>query len=164
MNYYKADDKQLEEISSIYANAVIAMDNDGICQWDEIYPSKQILMEDIRKRQMYIGKESHKIAICFVLSEEYDEEYKNGKWEYPNSKFIVLHRLCVSPEFQHKGIAYKTMNYIEQLCKTNGYDTIRLDCFTENPYSRRLYDKTGYKVRGYAEWRKGRFELREKKL
>ena len=76
----------------------------------------------------------------------------------------MLHRLCVSPEFQHKGIAYKTMNYIEQLCKTNGYDTIRLDCFTENPYSRRLYDKTGYKVRGYAEWRKGRFELREKKL
>ena len=56
------------------------------------------------------------------------------------------------------------MNYIEQLSKTNGYDTIRLDCFTENPYSRKLYDKAGYKVRGYAEWRKGRFELREKKL
>ena len=77
MNYYKADDKQLEEISSIYSNAIIAMDNDGICQWDEIYPSKQIITEDIRKRQMYIGKESNKIAICFVLSEEYDEEYKN---------------------------------------------------------------------------------------
>ena len=53
MNYYKADDKQLEEISSIYSNAIIAMDNDGICQWDEIYPSKQIITEDIRKRQMY---------------------------------------------------------------------------------------------------------------
>ena len=37
MNYYKADDKQLEEISSIYANAVIAMDNDGICQLSLIH-------------------------------------------------------------------------------------------------------------------------------
>ena len=48
--------------------------------------------------------------------------------------------------------------------KSEGYDSIRLDCFTENPYSRKLYEKAGYSVVGYADWRKGRFELREKKL
>ena len=56
------------------------------------------------------------------------------------------------------------MNYIEKLCKSRGYDSIRLDCFIENPYSRKLYDKAGYSVVGYADWRKGRFELREKKI
>ena len=94
-----------------------------------------------------------------LLSGKYD---LNGKWKFPDSKFCVIHRLCVSPEFQHQGIASQTMAYIETLCKSAGYDSIRLDCFTLNPYSKRLYDKSGYKIVGYADWRKGKFELREK--
>ncbi|MDD5928982.1 MAG: GNAT family N-acetyltransferase [Spirochaetales bacterium] len=164
MNYTKAIINQLEEVFSVYSNAIIAMEKDGIPQWDEIYPDKAIIKEDIEKAQMYIGTENEKIAVCFVLNTECDEEYKNGKWSFPDSNFCVIHRLCVSPEFQHKGIAGKTMNYIEELCKENGFDSIRLDCFTKNPYSIKLYNKAGYSVTGYADWRKGRFELREKKL
>ena len=140
------------------------MENNDIHQWDEIYPDKAILAEDIRQNLMYIGEIDNKIAVCFVLSEECDEEYKNGKWQWPDSKFCVIHRLCVNPDFQNQGIAGKTLEYIESLCKSQGYDSIRLDCFTENPYSRKLYDKAGYSVVGYADWRKGRFELLEKKL
>ncbi len=140
------------------------MEKDNIHQWDEIYPDKYILKEDITKNQMYIGKTDNKIAVCFVLSEECDEEYKNGCWKYPDSRFNVIHRLCVNPLFQNQGIAAKTLEYIENLSKSEGYDSIRLDCFTQNPYSRKLYDKAGYSITGYADWRKGRFELREKKL
>ena len=140
------------------------MEKQNIHQWDEIYPDKLIISEDITKNNMYTGMIDGKIAVCFVLSEEYDEEYKNGKWQWPESKFCIIHRLCVSPDFQNRGIAKETLKYIEELCKSQGYDSIRLDCFTENPYSRRLYDKAGYSVVGYSNWRKGRFELREKKL
>ena len=164
MNYCKATLSQLDEIFSIYSNAIIAMEKDNIHQWDEIYPDKAILEEDISKNQMYIGKIENKIAVCFVLSEECDEEYKNGKWLNPNTKFNVIHRLCVNPDFQNQGIATKTMKYIEDLSKSQGYEEIRLDCFTQNPYSQKLYNKAGYFITGYANWRKGRFELREKKL
>ena len=164
MNYSKADINDLEEIYSLYQNAIIAMEKDNIHQWDEIYPDKDILKEDITKNQMYIGKTDNKIAVCFVLSEECDEEYKNGCWKYPDSRFNVIHRLCVNPLFQNQGIAAKTLEYIENLSKSEGYDSIRLDCFTQNPYSRKLYDKAGYSITGYADWRKGQFELREKKL
>ena len=164
MNYSKADINDLEEIYSLYQNAIITMEKDNIHQWDEIYPDKDILKEDITKNQMYIGKTDNKIAVCFVLSEECDEEYKNGCWKYPNSRFNVIHRLCVNPLFQNQGIAAKTLEYIENLSKSEGYDSIRLDCFTQNPYSKKLYDKAGYSITGYADWRKGRFELREKKL
>ncbi len=140
------------------------MEKDNIPQWDEIYPDKTILEEDISKNQMYIGKIDNEIAVCFVLSEECDEEYKNGKWQYPDAKFNVIHRLCVNPKFQNRGIATETIKYIEELSKSQGYDVIRLDCFTLNPYSQKLYNKTGYSVTGYADWRKGRFELREKKI
>ena len=164
MNYSKATPNQTNKVFSVYSAAIINMEQQGIHQWDEIYPDLQIITEDISKKQMYIGTIEDKIAVCFVLSEEYDEEYKNGNWKWPDSKFCVIHRLCVNPEFQKQGIATKTMEYIEKLCKSQGYDSIRFDCFTENPYSRRLYDKAGYSVVGYADWRKGRFELREKKI
>ena len=164
MIYSKANTNQINEVFSVFSAAIINMEKQEIHQWDEIYPDKEIIAEDIARNQMYIGKIDNKITVCFVLSEEYDEEYKNGKWQWPDARFCVIHRLCVSPDFQNQGIAAETLNYIEKLCKSQGYDSIRLDCFTENPYSRKLYDKAGYSVVGYADWRKGRFELREKIL
>ena len=164
MNYSKANKNQIEEVYSVFSAAIENMEKQGIHQWDEIYPDKAILEEDIAKNQMYIGKIDNEIAVCFVLSEECDEEYKNGKWQYPDAKFNVIHRLCVNPKFQNKGIATQTMIYIEKTSKAQGYEVIRLDCFTKNPYSQKLYKKAGYSVVGYADWRKGRFELREKKL
>jgi len=53
---------------------------------------------------------------------------------------------------------------IESQIKNRGYDSIRLDVFTKNPYAQRLYRNNGYEVRGFAEWRKGRFDLMEKHL
>ncbi len=164
LNYSKARPEQTEEVFSVFSAAIINMEKQEIHQWDDIYPDKAIITEDIARNQMFIGTIDNKIAVCFVLSEECDEEYKNGQWKWPEARFCVIHRLCVSPDFQNQGIAAKTLNYIENLCKSQGYDSIRLDCFTENPFSRKLYDKAGYSVVGYADWRKGRFELREKKL
>ena len=164
MIFSKAKENQTEEVFSVFSAAIKNMEKQGINQWDEIYPDKAIITEDIGRNQMYIGTIDEKIAVCFVLSEEYDEEYKNGKWQWPDARFCVIHRLCVSPDFQNRGIAAETLKYIENLCKSQGYDSIRLDCFTENPYSRKLYTKAGYSVVGYADWRKGRFELREKKI
>ena len=162
MNYSKATKEQTKEVFSVFSAAVNHMEQQGIHQWDEIYPDLPTITEDIAKNQMYIGMIDNNIAVCFVLSEEYDEEYKNGKWQWPDSKFCVIHRLCVNPEFQNRGIAAKTLDFIENISKSQGYESIRLDCFTQNPYSRKLYEKAGYTVVGYADWRKGRFELREK--
>ena len=154
----------LDDIFDVYAAAIDAMENEGILQWDDVYPNKEIIAEDIAKNQMFVGMVDDQIAVCFALCEECDPQYQNGQWAYPDAKFNVIHRLCVNPKFQHQGIAAQTLNYIENLCKSNGYEAIRIDCFTKNPYAQRLYDKAGYAVTGYADWRKGRFELREKRL
>ena len=154
----------MDKIFELYSEAIENMEKQNIHQWDEIYPDKEILRQDILKNQMYIGEKDNNIAVCFVLNEECYEEYKNGNWICPKARFCIIHRLCVNPLFQNKGIARESMEYIENLCKSSEYDSIRLDCFTENPYSKKLYDKAGYTITGYADWRKGRFELREKKL
>jgi hypothetical protein len=54
--------------------------------------------------------------------------------------------------------------HIEKQIKEMGYQSIRLDVFTENPFAQRLYLHNGYEPRGYANWRKGRFDLMEKRI
>ena len=159
-----ADKNNIEEIVDMYKAAVDKMYLDGIDQWDELYPNKNILIEDIHKKELIVGMMDGKIVVAYVVNTESDEEYVNGKWSYPNSKYCILHRLCVNPIYQNIGIAKKTMMYLEENYKSKGFETIRLDSFTKNPYAEQLYDKLGYCVVGQAVWRKGVFNLREKKL
>lgn len=76
----------------------------------------------------------------------------------------MIHRLCVSPDFQNKGIAQTTLVHIELELKSLGIKAIRLDVFCKNPYAMKLYANSGYHRVGIANWRKGKFLLMEKLL
>lgn len=68
--------------------------------------------------------------------------------------YAVVHRLCIHPEYQNHKIGYQAMMIIEHSLKENGISSIRLDAFSENPFSLKMYEKLGYKNVGIAEWRK----------
>ncbi|MBQ0050546.1 MAG: GNAT family N-acetyltransferase, partial [Treponema sp.] len=88
--------------------------------------------------------------------------YKNGNWSYNGENFLVIHRLCVNPEFQNRGIGKFICLEIETMARLKNCQSIRLDCFTLNPISLKLYASLGYRETGFADWRKGRFVLMEK--
>ena len=160
--YRKAALGDLEEIYSLVSSAVDVMISQNILQWDEFYPTKEDFRTDISKNQLYVGLINGQIAVVFALNQECEEEYKNGRWEHPNVPFYIVHRLCVSPDFQNQGIAKHTLLYIEAELLKKNIHAIRLDAFCNNPFSLRLYDSLHYSRVGYADWRKGRFYLMEK--
>lgn len=160
--YRPTEMSDLPEISGLASSAILEMEKNGIHQWDELYPTAEDFSEDISVGDQYVGTVRGKIAVIYTLNQSCDNEYKNGIWQYPNEPFAVIHRLCVSPEFQHKGIAAKTVSHIENELQKQGISVIRLDVFTENPYALRLYEKLGFKKTGTVKWRKGDFFLMEK--
>jgi len=160
----KAITKDINTVVDIFRNAINVMDQNGISQWDDIYPDEKILSEDIQNNQMFVGEIGDKIVSVFVLNQECDEEYKNGNWKYKQSSFAVVHRLCVTANFQNMGVGTKTMNIIEEMLKKNNIESIRLDAFSLNPYAIKMYETLGYMSVGEATWRKGLFYLYEKKL
>ncbi|MBV7275885.1 GNAT family N-acetyltransferase [Clostridium sp. PL3] len=159
-----AEEKDLQEIFSIFSAAIEEMNKHNIPQWDEVYPDKYILQNDIKKKQLYIGKIDSEIVCVYVLNSDCDEQYINGNWEYPNAIYSVIHRMCVNPKFQNQGIGALTLNHIEEKLKSAGVETIRLDAFSLNPFALKMYYKQGYIKVGEANWRKGKFYLMEKKL
>lgn len=160
--YRPAEMSDLPEISGLVSSAVLEMEKIGIHQWDELYPTAEDFSEDISVGDQYVGTVEDRIAVIYSLNRSCDDEYKNGSWQYPNEPFAVIHRLCVSPGFQHKGIAAKTVSHIENELQKQGISVIRLDVFTENPYALRLYEKLGFKKTRTVKWRKGDFFLMEK--
>ncbi|MCH5185864.1 MAG: GNAT family N-acetyltransferase [Oscillospiraceae bacterium] len=164
ISYRIANIDDLDEISQLVENAIKHMEYEHIYQWDNIYPTKEDFSDDIKKNELYIGTINNKIAVVYVLNKKYDEQYKNGEWKYNSDNFNVIHRLCVSPDFQKKGIAHTTLLHIEGELRFLGIKSIRLDVFCENPYALKLYSNNGYHKVGVAHWRKGEFLLMEKLL
>ena len=164
IEYKIAEEQDLEEIYSLVKRAIDTMCSQGVFQWDEIYPDREVLADDIRKAQMFLGRVDGQLVVIYVLNQECDEEYSKGEWINKDRSFGVVHRLCVDPSFQHMGIGKFTMQHIEETLRKSGVGSVRLDAFTENPQAIRLYESLGYSRTGYANWRKGTFYLMEKCL
>ena len=113
---------------------------------------------------MHLLFEGAVIACVIVLNTNQDTEYLQGHWRYQNERVAVIHRLCVSPDFQNKGIGKMSVRYAERMLMEQGYTAIRLDAFSQNAYALRLYESLGYERAGCTFFRKGKFYLYEKRL
>ena len=162
LQYRKATITDLEEIYTLVSLAIDEMIEHDILQWDEIYPTKEDFRNDINNDHLYVGLVDEQIAVVYALNQECDKEYENGCWKYPDQPYYVVHRLCVHPDFQHRGIAKQTLLHIEAQLSKKNIHAIRLDAFSNNPFSLKLYGSLNYSRVGYADWRKGRFYLMEK--
>lgn len=164
IRFRMAAEEDLKPVKQVYKNAIEAMERKGIYQWDSIYPSEADIRNDILSSQMLLGEVDGKIASVFTINRDYDQEYSEGNWQYKDATFFVVHRLCVNPEVQGYGIGKKTVQFIEDMLSAKGIETIRLDAFSKNPISIKMYEGLGFKKTGEVHWRKGLFYLYEKKL
>lgn len=154
----------LDTVCRLVAAAAAAMRRAGIDQWDERYPDREVLEEDIRRQELRLALlDGDPIALCTV-NEAADPAYANGRWEYHGASFRILHRFCVDPRHQGKGLGGRLLRRIEAELHAQGVEALRLDVFTENPTAQALYRRAGFRRVGQAVWRKGVFDLMEKRL
>lgn len=164
MEFAFASPDDLPEIVSLFGEATRHMDSIGIHQWDAIYPDYQILLADIEQGILQVGTLDGQIAAVFALEECAEEDYEEADWNTHPERIVVLHRLCVHPAFQGRGIAREAMDYLEQVVRERGICAIRLDAFSHNPTALRLYESRGYRKAGEITYRKGLFYFYEKLL
>lgn len=162
--FRNAKTEDLPEILLLYKAVVENMISSGINQWSDEYPNREVLSEDIEKSELIVATSDDKIVSAFVMNEFADEDYYKAQWQYPNLRWCVVHRLCVSPDCHRQGIATSVMQYVEDTAKSQGFESIHLDTFSGNPKALSLYHKLGFTDVGEAYWARGRFIIMEKKL
>lgn len=164
LEFRRAGTDDLDALVALYGAAAQDMRGKGIDQWDEYYPDREILIEDVESGDMTLGLLDGQLACAYVVNREYEPEYELGAWEHTEGDFCVLHRLCVNPEMQGRGLARQAMARMEKNERDQGFDSVRLDVFSQNLHAQRLYERLGYRRTGEVRFRKGIFYLMEKKL
>lgn len=164
MNFRRAAADDLPRVLALYSGAVQCMKNAGIDQWDELYPDRMTLCEDIGKGEMYLLSGEDGPVSAVVLNSVQDPEYTAVDWKFPDLPVAVIHRLCVDAGAQGKGVGGSTLRRAEELLRQEGYRCIRLDAFPKNPAALKLYESNGYRLAGHVTWRKGIFNCYEKRM
>jgi ribosomal protein S18 acetylase RimI-like enzyme len=152
-------------IMELIRAAIKAMHADGLYQWNDEYPNLEIITGDFNAGSLYKITASKTIAGVIVLNDQYVPQYNELKWETDDPRPLIVHRLCIHPDFQGQGLAKKLMLYTEEYAVKSGFRTIRLDTSTVNLTALGLYERLGYRRAGIISFRPGfMFQCFEKVL
>ena len=139
-----AEITDLDRIMEITKACAIDLISKNIFQWNENYPSKEAFKKDIEKNTLYVFKNELQITGCISICADKDEEYEDVEWITKDFKNLYLHRLAVHPEYQKKGIGRSLMDFAEEYAKLNGFKSVRLDTFSQNPRNNKFYKSRQY--------------------
>ena len=139
------DIPQIKKITEACAKHMIAA---GIYQWNENYPSLEVLTKDVTAKTVYVYLDQKEIIATVMFSMEMDDFYTEVNWLTPNTKQLYVHRLAVHPASQGHGIARRLMDFGEAIAKENHCLSVRLDTFSQNPRNNRFYQARQYQQVG----------------
>jgi len=70
MIYRLGKKEDLDEICRLIEKAIELMRNQGIHQWDELYPTREIFLDDISKNTLHVAVEDDRIIAVYVINQE----------------------------------------------------------------------------------------------
>ncbi len=143
-----ANPLDLAEIKKLTEACAVAMQEKGVFQWNEHYPSRERLAEDIEKEQLFVLKQKEEILGIIVLTPEMYEEYIPIQWLTSNRENLYVHRLATHPSVWGKGYGQLLMDFAETYARNNRYHSVRLDTFSQNLRNQKFYEARGYKRLG----------------
>jgi len=135
---------EIPEILIITQACAAHMAARGIYQWNDSYPGREVFERDFAREELFILEDAGQIIGCIVASTFQDLEYKSVAWLTPDTNNIYVHRLAIRPDRQGEGHARHLMDFTEDLGRTAGAHSIRLDTFSRNRRNQNFYEQRGY--------------------
>lgn len=117
----------------------------GFIQWDDDYPSEDLLKGDIESRKGYAVKVNDEIAGYMYVDFNGDSAYDviRGKWRL-DEPYMVVHRMAYDSRFRGQGLSTKVFAMLDDLCREYDFHYIRVDTHPENKRMQHIFEKNGY--------------------
>jgi GNAT superfamily N-acetyltransferase len=144
-----AEIAELDRIWEILQDAIAQRKRDGSEQWQQGYPNKQIVLEDIQHGFGYVLIGNNQImayaAIVFDIEPAYHDI--KGRW-LSDGEYTVVHRVASAEEFKGKGLATHLFLLIEELSISKNIFSIKIDTNFDNKPMLRILEKLNYRYCG----------------
>ncbi|MCW5797004.1 MAG: GNAT family N-acetyltransferase [Nitrospira sp.] len=121
----------------------------GILQWDEMYPTREIVAADIAERRLYVLIVHTRPQAVVTVDQTQEAQYTTMPWTSPEPA-LVVHRLCVDPTAQGHGFGGQLMDYVETHAEHHRFGSVRLDAYSGNPLALAFYRERGYREVGHV--------------
>ena len=133
--------EDIPAMMDLYAQARVFMrENGNLNQWDESYPSRELLEKDIAFGNSYIVEDDEKnLAATFAFIKGEDPTYygiENGAW-LNHEPYGTIHRLAGNTSYH--GIASGCISW----CKSQ-IGNLRADTHEDNKIMQHLLEKNGF--------------------
>lgn len=139
-----ADD--VERVMELVAEAQAWFAAQSIDQWQDGYPTRDIILSDIADKRSYIVEYDGVVVATFSVAFDGEPTYEqiyDGAWLNQNC-YAVVHRVMVADAMKGKGVAREILSFTEELCGERGVRDIRIDTHKDNRAMRTLLKKMGY--------------------
>ncbi|MBO7250968.1 MAG: GNAT family N-acetyltransferase, partial [Clostridia bacterium] len=124
-----------------------------IDQWQNGYPSREVVEEDLAKERSFVFDAEGAVRGTFVLIEDgevlYDKIY-DGHWKSgdDSSDYIAIHRVAVSVCMRGQGVSTAMISYAAKRALELGRSALRIDTHEGNVVMRRMLEKHGFEYCG----------------
>ena len=146
LRFRKGVESDLERVMELVADAQNWFRKQGIDQWQDGYPTRELILSDILRGENYIVECNGVVAATAVISFEGEPTYAEvkGRGWLNDNRYAVVHRIAVSEACRRKGIAKEILHFTQELCAERGICDIRIDTHKDNKAMRSLLKKMGY--------------------
>lgn len=148
----KATDKDLTRVLEIIDLAKKTLKKRGVNQWQNGYPDKEILKQDIIDGINYIMVLDGEIVGTAALQQGIDENYETineGKWDDESMpEYTVVHRIAVDPNYAGHNLSDTMIHHLLTLSRELGFTDVRIDTHFENMAMQHVIEKNGFIHRG----------------
>ena len=148
MKFSKSSHSDLKSIMNIVSDAQVYLASLGVDQWQDGYPDKSLILEDIYNSESYIVETEEGILLgtaMFTTKPEPTYTFIDGKWlTGKDAKYGVIHRMAVGESYRSMGIAKFIVGECEQILKECKITSMRIDTHEDNIGMQSLIKKLGY--------------------
>lgn len=149
MKLIKAEIQHIDEILEIIKSAILHLKEQGIDQWQDGYPNRESIENDIANKKGYILTNSEDILGYTFIDFDKEPCYDviDGAWAtFDNS--IVLHRIAISDKHRGKKLSSHLFSLACEVGRKNGVNSVRVDTHKDNKKMQHVLAKNGFTYRG----------------
>lgn len=140
----KSVPEDIDHLKDIFAHARHFMESTGNPdQWGDVYPSEELILDDIRSGDSYVCVSEGCVVATFVLRGGDDPTYAQiyeGQW-LDSAPYATIHRIASSGEV-------KRIFHIALQFALTRYDSIRIDTHSDNKVMQAAILKEGFSYCG----------------
>ncbi len=153
LTFRKAVPDDLPGMLALVGQARAYIATQGIDQWQDGYPSEDILAEDIRLGRIYVYDDDGAVASISVLTEEPEPVYDTLQGEWLSSEpYLTIHRMALDDAHRHGGLAARIVEHAVEMAKSMNLSAVRADTHRGNKVMRRFLEKNGFVERGLVTY------------